>query len=410
MADRSVTPARRRHTALSVCILTRNGAGRLCTVLDMAAVYADEIVVGVDASSDDGTLDVAWALADVVFRFEHSGGPEPARMHLLDVASGDWILSLDDDEAMDGAFPRLVPGLLADHRVTHYRFPRKWLSGPPEPPRYGRTPPWFPDWQTRMFRRDRRLVWHSAVRHARFQVIGPASYEPRTSIVHYERRWTTEEERERKIHAWRRESGGWRFEELYAGIPVEHLVDLEHPPRRIPVRPSRRRPPRQLDHVLPSRREVVGPWGAKLDVRMPERIAAGERYVVEVTAENTGVLRWTPPTDPWPRLFLSYHLLDDFGEIVRWDGERAPVGRTMESGDRGRFLAVFQAPEEPGEYLVEWDVVSEGDCWFAEAGSLVARIPVAVVPRPSELAPVGPATASDPPNAAVVAGLPFPGR
>jgi hypothetical protein len=366
---------------------------RLPSVLDMAVVYADEIVVGVDASSDDGSMDVAYALADVVFRFEHSGGPEPARMHLLDVARGEWILSLDDDEAMDGAFPGLLPHLLDDHRVTHYRFPRKWLSGPPVPPTYGRTPPWFPDWQTRMFRRDRRLVWHSSVRHERFQVIGPASDEARTSIVHYERRWTSPEERERKVLAWRDQPGGWRYEELYAGIPMEHLAELEHPPRPIPVRTGRRSG-HLLDGVLPARREVVAPWGARLDVRMPARIAAGERSVVEIVAENTGVLRWTPPADPWPRLFLSYHLRNDVGEVLRWDGERAPIARTMESGDRGRFLAPFRAPEEPGEYLVEWDVVSEADCWFAEAGSTVTRTRVDVVPRVGELEPVGRATVS----------------
>jgi hypothetical protein len=368
--------------------LTRNGVERLPSVLANVALFADEIVVGVDDSSTDETLAFARSHADVVFRFEHSGLFDGARMHFFEVASGDWILSLDDDEAMDGTFVDIVAELLAGDAYTHYYFPRKWVvHRDASKLQYARAMPWFPDWQPRMVRNDRRLVFHPASAHSGFRVVGSPCYETRTSILHFEHVLLTEEERGRKVFDRRDRAGGWEYEEYYASIPPSVLADAPAPtPPNGDAAPSKRRA-RAVEGVILAPTDVLPPWRATLRVALPDRVRPGETTFATVTAENTGALRWVPPGDLWPRLYFSYHLFDVQGKVVLWDGDRTPVGRIVDPGDDAEFLVLFRAPESPGTYDVEWDMVSEGECWFAETGSLPIRTTLVVGPdharRPS---------------------------
>jgi hypothetical protein len=59
--------------------------------------------------------------------------------------------------------------------------------------------PWFPDWQLRLFRNDRRRVWHPGILHSGFRVVGAARHESRTAILHYEPVVLSEDERRAKI-------------------------------------------------------------------------------------------------------------------------------------------------------------------------------------------------------------------
>src|SRR5687767_3332062 len=81
---------------LTAAVMTRNGGARLPRLLSQLSQFADEIVVGVDASSVDDTLKVAQRWADRIYRFKLSGHTGPARELVLKYATGDWILSVDD--------------------------------------------------------------------------------------------------------------------------------------------------------------------------------------------------------------------------------------------------------------------------------------------------------------------------
>jgi hypothetical protein len=63
------------------------------------------------------------------------------------------------------------------------------------------------------------------------------------------------------------------------------------------------------------------------------------------------------------------------GTMLEWDGARTPVGRIVDPGEEAGFLVLFEAPEEPGDYLVGWDVVDEGDVWFSQCGSQIPWSP-----------------------------------
>jgi hypothetical protein len=362
---------------LSLCVLTRNSSKRLAELIDESRAFADEVVIGVDTSSSDDTFDIAARHADVVFRFEHTGGPGPARMIPLEFASGDWILSLDDDERMDSAFRELRTAFLADGRYSHYWFPRKWLVAT-EPPTYLRALPWFPDWQPRLFRNDRRLVWCPPTFHESYAVVGTGCHEDGTAIVHYERVITAESARRLKVASRRDSRGKGAYEDFYGPVDGVTTASLENPP--VPTgSASPGRGANIVDGIQPARSEPFPPWRAEIRARVVETVPAGGRFVAEVDATNRGPLRWIPPVEGWPRLYLSYHLRNPRDEVLQWDGERTPVGRIVDTGESLRFLAVLTAPRKPGDYVLEWDLVSEGECWFAKCGSPTARSAIRVV-------------------------------
>jgi len=373
----SVAIARRPRLTLS--IVTKDSHERLPRLLAEAREYADEVIVGVDASSEDGTLDVAASGADIVYRFRlaQPGQLAPARLLPFDYATGDWILSLDDDESMEATFDALAPELMRAGGATHYYFPRKWIVSE-DPPEYVHAPPWFPNWAPRMFRNDRSLVWKPPQAHSMYQVQGPGHYDARTCIVHFEPVWCSPERRRAKLDGYRN-AGALMHSEEYYTIGEDALR------RPVQLRPLRAGAPRRWAGAVhaeirePAVRQFP-PWGATfLDVDVPEVAAPGETLVARVTLRNTGAMAWTQtyaqwPAAAWPLLrlgYLVYHL--DGTPAAPHDGARIALAHFVAPGDEVTFIDHITAPETPGEYVFAWDMVSEGYCWFSQCGSAVHR-------------------------------------
>jgi glycosyltransferase involved in cell wall biosynthesis len=100
-----------RITAL---VLARDEAANLSGCLESVA-WADEVVVIVDSASRDQTLAIARGVADVVAvrRFDDFASQRNAG---LDLASGEWVFSIDADE-------RATPELVAEIRRVVSRAP-----------------------------------------------------------------------------------------------------------------------------------------------------------------------------------------------------------------------------------------------------------------------------------------------
>lgn len=60
---------------------------------------------------------------------------------------------------------------------------------------------------------------------------------------------------------------------------------------------------------------------------------------------------------------LSYHWKDLNGAIVVWDGLRTPLFKDLDPGDTIETTVLVQAPEHPGEYVLEVTGVQEGVLW-----------------------------------------------
>ena len=105
---------------LSLCIATKNSAEYIDKLLRVGRSFADEVVVAVDASSNDLTERVCYENADRVFSVESPGYVERILPWLNEQCKGDWILRLDDDELPSVGLIEILPSLMKDREMTHY--------------------------------------------------------------------------------------------------------------------------------------------------------------------------------------------------------------------------------------------------------------------------------------------------
>jgi glycosyltransferase involved in cell wall biosynthesis len=161
---------------LTVTVITLNEAAHIGAALESVA-WADEIVV-IDAGSADGTVDIARRLATRVEVLDWPGyGAQKNRA--ADLASHDWILSLDADERVTPELAREVRATLEHPRADGYRLPRvtyylgRWL----------RTTDWYPDLQLRLYDR-RKARWNLRLVHESVEVASQPG-RLRHEIQHY---------------------------------------------------------------------------------------------------------------------------------------------------------------------------------------------------------------------------------
>jgi len=136
---------------LSVIVIAKDEEASIARTLESVA-FADEVVV-VDSGSTDRTVAIARELGAKVTMTADWPGFGPQKNRALDLATGDWVLSLDADEwltAESAEEIRRVVGANAAE-VAAYRMPRRSsFCG-----RFLRHSGWWPDYVLRLFRRGR---------------------------------------------------------------------------------------------------------------------------------------------------------------------------------------------------------------------------------------------------------------
>lgn len=105
---------------VSVCMIVRNEVSLLPTALASVKGLADEVVI-VDTGSDDGTVAMAKALANIVITGWDRMHKGNARNAAITAANGDWIVILDADEqiADPGGVRRFLEG--TDAKAVYIR-------------------------------------------------------------------------------------------------------------------------------------------------------------------------------------------------------------------------------------------------------------------------------------------------
>ena len=76
-------------------------------------------------------------------------------------------------------------------------------------------------------------------------------------------------------------------------------------------------------------------------------------------------------------IFISYHVYNDQGECVVWDGERAKFG-SVYNGKEVMLQIGKDVFNSPGQYYVDVDVVQEGVTWLSKTGVEPKRINITV--------------------------------
>jgi glycosyltransferase involved in cell wall biosynthesis len=136
--------------SLSVILIAMNEEASIARALRSVA-FADEIVV-VDSGSSDRTVDIARELGAMVTVTSDWPGFGAQKNRALDLATGDWVLSLDADEWLTTATADEVRRAIGAGAAgpAAFRFPRRSsFCG-----RFMRHSGWWPDYVVRLFRRS----------------------------------------------------------------------------------------------------------------------------------------------------------------------------------------------------------------------------------------------------------------
>ena len=149
---------------LSVVIITKNEESNIGRCIDSVKDLAHEIIV-VDSGSTDRTQEIAEQSKNVRFIQSKWMGYSKTKNFGNDQAEGDYILSLDADEALDDMSRQSVQHVLNDPQNRAYKIPRltnycgKWIY------HCG----WRPDEQLRLFPKG-RARWNENVVHEKLIV------------------------------------------------------------------------------------------------------------------------------------------------------------------------------------------------------------------------------------------------
>jgi glycosyltransferase involved in cell wall biosynthesis len=132
---------------LSVIIITRNEQANLDACLSSVCEIADEIVV-VDSFSTDDTLSIAKSYKAVISSPADWLGFGTQKNRALDLATKDWVLSIDADERLTQELRDEIKSVLANPLSDCYAIPRRsYYCG-----RLINYSGWNPDFVIRLFK------------------------------------------------------------------------------------------------------------------------------------------------------------------------------------------------------------------------------------------------------------------
>ena len=139
----------RSTVTLSLTIITKNEADVIARCIQSVPLATEVIVV--DSGSTDRTVEICRELGARVVVTDDYPGNGPQKNRALDLATGDWILSLDADEWITPELMEEIRALMetSPANVAGYRIRRlSSFCG-----RFMHHSGWWPDWIVRLSRR-----------------------------------------------------------------------------------------------------------------------------------------------------------------------------------------------------------------------------------------------------------------
>jgi hypothetical protein len=351
---------------LTIWTATINGAEKLRRILPSLSSVADELVVGIDDTTTDGTERVAREFADTVIHCPHrcfhfDGKPDhvnPLEFG-LPYCTGDWVLRVDHDETLGPGWQdraRIAP-LLADPYATHYWVSRRWAVPPGD--RFISSAPWHADYQVRLFRNLPALMRFARRVHEHTTMLGESRWLTDQWLIHWDLMWHTREQRQAKVEycATLSTYAGADYY-LYEGGAYETL-------------PLDYRPAEAV--CLGAARLLADPMACRLEfLEIPARFRPGRRTPVLLSIGNLSTRQFRPGSDGVyePNVRVSYHWLRDSGDgprIYEWDCERFALPTRLGPRESAVMYLAVEAPREPGDYLLQPDAVEEGVAWASSS-------------------------------------------
>lgn len=105
----------------------------------------------------------------------------------------------------------------------------------------------------------------------------------------------------------------------------------------------------------------------RMNTSVPD-IEAGRTVTFSITVRNLGVMSWPAVGDQPVR--LSYHWRDlSTGQTTVYEGARTALAADVPPGAESTLEAHVRAPDTPGHYTLQWDLVHETVTWFSSRGT-----------------------------------------
>ncbi len=375
---------------LTVTGMTCNSGARLPAWIARAREYADEVVLLVDDSSSDDTYDIARAHADRVQLVQHPPFIEVFYDLALRQATGDWILWLDDDEVIGDGFAEAKSSLLTARDLTHYYLPYRWVVRDAAGDRWLSTFPWHPNPRLRLIRNIGSLWSHRGRLHSPLDIAGEGRVlDPDEGVIyHLDLAWRSRADREAKVARYRGNNAP-SCEEYY--LYEDYALTLKSEPldeqmERAPTPAGQAAADLRLEkgpvdvsdvvaQVTAEQSRIAQFWdnapvfGAEyVSSTTPTNVLANRGYTVDVVVRNTSQSPWRNSGLERGRITLSYHwLAHDHGVLLR-EGDRSLLNHVVAPGETTTIAAGVWTPYEPGEYTLQWDLLSEQVNWFSDRG------------------------------------------
>jgi SAM-dependent methyltransferase len=114
-------------------------------------------------------------------------------------------------------------------------------------------------------------------------------------------------------------------------------------------------------------------------ISVTTRVGASFDLVVYVRNESNSPWRRGHAGDGRYLIQLGNHWLDTAQRVLRVDDGRTPLDSDVAPGEVARLTLTAEAPQKPGMYILELDMVQEHVAWFGQCGSDTLGIMVEVV-------------------------------
>jgi hypothetical protein len=123
-------------------------------------------------------------------------------------------------------------------------------------------------------------------------------------------------------------------------------------------------------------------YRATVSVPAHVTLQAGSIVSMPLTVTNIGRSTWdSHAVSPFR---LSYHwLLADADIVVRWEGMRTEFPDPVLPGGRATLAAWVEAPAEPGDYRLVWDIEQEKRLWFSGEPDMELSVSSATIRGPA---------------------------
>jgi hypothetical protein len=370
---------------LTVCCLAGAPGPRVRALIEPLREVADEVVIAADRRVSRDDLREYAAVADKLFSIEvvHS---ERHFAWLHHQCSGQWILRIDADEFASPELIAELPSLMANRYVRQYWIPRLWLY--PDTAHWLNEPPWWPDYQLRLYRNDGFLRF-SGLQHST-AVSQPPNVYVESPLYHLDLLVNNVEARERKANFYDelrpglQAPGGGAMNERYylperapSPLRIGHVVPNGHreAARILEARAARDLPDFE-EPVVTTLAESdfyldggpFDPDGHRASIVPIEdsiRMFPDEQRALHFRVSNAGTRIWpwhNPEIDEGLQVRVGYHWYKEDGSVYEYEGVRTWLPCRLAPGESTVVPLMVQAPRSEGNFVLEVDLVHER--WF----------------------------------------------